>query len=425
MGIGNCPPKPVNHKTFTVNGQTVEVPFKANELIYSEPLSPTPTQLTLINNTRSYLASKGFFIKESCNCAANLKHYVKDGEEVDLIGVTDGARTTTGNGVGGSVELNFILPMDSSLVTERRLDTLAQVSLSVNKVKVAIIDSGVDSLNSTTRPTFAQFLWHNRPINPMPCSYPSEGVLGMNIADTRYPEPYDHHGHGTNVNGILVNVPRDGEPPFAGMSLEVMNVKITDDTTKSATLYHAVCGMYYAVNKGAKVLNLSWGYLDTVQPKIAAAFFDFSKTKNVVVLAGAGNNGINLDTSAAKFWPACFSKTYDFVVSVGAYESTSTGAERAVFSNFGNASVDVYAPGVGVQSLSMGSPFTAICQGTSMATPYAARTAAILRGRCPIKTAADIKACIVSNAKPTGSVRPINRKLSLINPLTACNPRPH
>ena len=162
-------------------------------------------------------------------------------------------------------------------------------------------------------------------------------------------------------------------------------------------------------------MNLSWGYYDTIQPKIMSAFFDFAKDK-IVVVAGVGNKGINLDTSKLKFWPACFAKTYDFVISVGAFEHKPTGDEIATFSNYGNDWVDIYARGVGVQSLTKGSNKLSSCDGTSMATPYVSRTAAILRGRCLTKSSAEIKACIKKDGKSAGTPTQPFKRLNSINP---------
>jgi len=203
-------------------------------------------------------------------------------------------------------------------------------------------------------------------------------------------DPSDEQGHGTHVAGILCadGVLRGVAPfvrlltvraayttPFGGGVLE------TDD---------AAAAIVYAVDNGARVLNLSWG--DTVESRLIRDAVDYALASDCVVVAAAGNRG-----SDAPHWPS----SQPGVVSVGGVDRTGA---RAGFSNFGPG-VTLVAPGEvhsgfdgGILSLALGGR-QARLRGTSMAAPHVAGAAAILASRPGHPSSEQIRAWLVAGAR--------------------------
>lgn len=199
-------------------------------------------------------------------------------------------------------------------------------------------------------------------------------------------------GHGTHVAGIaaapmdargVVGVaPVDASIPGA----RVMPVQIATSSGAStdATI---MAGIVYAVNKGARVINISSG-----GPGYSQAFQDtvnWAMRKGTVIVASVGNEGLD-------FNPVNFPAAYDHVIGVGAQCDGVVNAPdcpsafgRAAFSN-ANYSVDVLAPGVnivstlpnGVVDLSEPMGYGRL-EGTSMAAPYVAGAAALVASSHP------------------------------------------
>ena len=89
------------------------------------------------------------------------------------------------------------------------------------------------------------------------------------------------------------------------------------------------------------------------------------------MVAAAGNNGANADKKP--LFPAAYPDSN--ILSVAA---TNSKDKLASFSNFGAKTVDLAAPGDRIASTFLKSDY-AYMSGTSMATPYAAAAAAMLR----------------------------------------------
>ncbi|MHC4475592.1 MAG: S8 family serine peptidase [Planctomycetota bacterium] len=189
-------------------------------------------------------------------------------------------------------------------------------------------------------------------------------------------DPIDDHGHGTHCAGIIAAEGNNGFD-IAGIcwNARIMALKFLG-ANGSGSGADAVEAFYYAVENAADVTSNSWGgggYMESMQEAINYAY-----TQGVVMLAAAGNNGMD-----GLFYPA----RYDNMISVAATDSSD---KKAYFSNYGDW-VDLSAPGVGILSLratgtSMGNPYdsyTTSASGTSMACPHVAGVMALLISKTP------------------------------------------
>jgi len=120
---------------------------------------------------------------------------------------------------------------------------------------------------------------------------------------------------------------------------------------------------------------------------------DNAVTAGVVVVVAAGNENTDAATKSPASAPTA--------ITVGATDSADT---RATFSNYGSV-LDLFAPGVSIVSSVMTGGYES-WSGTSMATPYAAGAAALLREKYPSYTAAQVNAAMVAAAKSGSVINP-------------------
>jgi thermitase len=178
----------------------------------------------------------------------------------------------------------------------------------------------------------------------------------------------DDNGHGTHVAGI-VGSRGNNASGNAGIcwSTKLVAVKFMNSRGKGTTS-DAIAGIRYAVKKGIKVINCSFG--SSSKSSALHDAVDYAQSKNALLVVAAGNDGKNIDKSPV--YPASY--TDSNILAVAASTSQDT---LASFSNFGSESVDVAAPG-DVFSTYLGGGYKTL-SGTSMGAPYAAGVAAMLR----------------------------------------------
>jgi serine protease len=288
-------------------------------------------------------------------------------------------------------------------------------------VVVAVIDTGVAYENFTGP----------GPINPStvyakaPDLATKTFVAPTDIANGDA-HPNDDNGHGTHVTGTIAE-DTNNNYGLAGVAYNatIMPIKVLqfDGTGADADLVEA---LYYAVDNGARVINMSLGFTGTGTPDGTGtpcteivglnAALDYAYSHGVVIAAAAGNDSSNVVTCPA---------AYPTVIAVGATRFDGT---RPSYSNTGSA-LDVAAPGGdpnvdqnndgfsdGVVSetycydyfsLLLLQTYNNFCDifmsGTSMATPHVAGLAALLLGEDPTLTPDQVRGYIESTARDRGA----------------------
>jgi subtilisin family serine protease len=209
-------------------------------------------------------------------------------------------------------------------------------------------------------------------------------------------DPMDFNGHGTHTAGIMAAITNNGvgvagmaggwSPDQRGCRIVPLRIGWSQTVSGQERGYvrmdFAAQAFYYAANLGVTSVNCSWG--SSNDGGIAAAL-DYAASHGVVVVSAAGND----NTSTA---PYLCSRTD--VLSVASI--TSTGA-RSSFSNYGTW-VDVSAPGSNIYSTysNHGSAGYATLSGTSMAAPFVAGLAGLLKSRAPYITKNALDTLIIS-----------------------------
>jgi hypothetical protein len=240
-------------------------------------------------------------------------------------------------------------------------------------------------------------------------------IGGQDFVDPAHPLPYDEDGHGTHVAGIIAAI-KDNGIGIAGTApsakLEVARVLNGDGNGTMAGLAE---GFDYLGDMGIRVVNASLGGYGSDQALEDAV----TSHPNTLFVVAAGNGGVDQvgdDNDTTKVYPCAL--PMDNVLCVGA---TSANDHRAAFSNYGLQSVDLFAPGVGIESTVCGGGYEA-WSGTSMATPEVTGTAADVLAADPDLTTAELKQLLMDNVDHlpwAGSVSVSGGRLNALTAVTA------
>ena len=201
--------------------------------------------------------------------------------------------------------------------------------------------------------------------------------------------------HGTHVAGIIGAVRNNGKG-IDGIAdaVYLMSVRCTADGDEYDK--DIAASIRYAADNGAKVINMSFGKSLSPDKLMIDDAVRYAMRKDVLIVQGAGNS--SRDINGFDNFPNPRFLFSDSVASnwitVGASDCNGYAAS---FSNYGNKSVDLFAPGVSIYSTTPGDvPYTNL-DGTSMASPVVAGVAALLREYFPALTAAETKNIIVQS----------------------------
>ena len=259
-------------------------------------------------------------------------------------------------------------------------------------VLVAILDSGVQ-LN---HPELAERLWRNAaetPANGVDDDRNGyvDDIHGANIKALNG-NVEDDNGHGTHVAGIVAAQAGNGTggsgiaPGARIMVIKVLDANRAGDSSQLAK------GIRYAIDRGAKILNISING-DGTSPDLDAAL-KYAGERGATVVASAGNNSRDLDLTPS--YPA--SSTEPAVLTVTATQPTGSLLSIA---NRGLRSVDLAAPGGHILSTARNSGYE-LREGTSMAAPFVSGSLALLAAARPDLSQAVLRAALVQSApRPT------------------------
>lgn len=204
----------------------------------------------------------------------------------------------------------------------------------------------------------------------------------------------DVTGHGSGVAAIAA-ARGDNFVGMAGTAWNVslMPVHFTDGDTADELDY--IAAIYYAVDHGADVINISYGSREAMTAEREA--IEYALGSGVVVVASVGNGG----RGAGVQYPAAIPG----VIAVGAVDRTK---QLAGFSSTGGG-IDVVAPGKDILTYDAGESWYGISQGrngTSFATPFVSGLTALMLSVAPDLTPAEVQRIIKETATDLGPLGP-------------------
>ncbi|MGV6807391.1 MAG: S8 family peptidase [bacterium] len=275
-----------------------------------------------------------------------------------------------------------------------------------NPVVVAVIDTGVDYFHPDLN---RSQIWRNPKEILNGKDDDGNGyiddVIGWNFVENDN-NPWDNAGHGTHVAGIIAAATNNGEG-IAGINphAKIMPLKVLNFIGRGRSSSIALA-IYYAVDNGARVINLSLGGEQISETERQA--IDYAFNNNVAVIVASGNTGVSL----VDFGPATFVNA----ITVGA---SDVDGKVAPFSNWGG-SIDLVAPGVDILSLRArytdlaltarqddyqpGTSFVGAenkymtATGTSFAAPFVSGVASLVVSKNPQITVDDLRRVLANSA---------------------------
>jgi subtilisin family serine protease len=200
----------------------------------------------------------------------------------------------------------------------------------------------------------------------------ADDVVGWDFVND-VPLPYDTHGHGSHIAGIIESTALSGSTKQTCPRISLMPLKYYDNGGAGYNnLTNTVRAIEYAVKMGAQIINYSGGGSDPATAERAA--IEMANKKGILLIAAAGNDGRNND--AKPYFPASYG--LENIISVASINKLSGLLPS---SNFGKT-VHLAAPGLQILStLPEGKIGT--MSGTSQATAFVTGAAALLASRQP------------------------------------------
>lgn len=270
-----------------------------------------------------------------------------------------------------------------------RAEQAWDITTGSDAVVVGVVDTGID----TEHPDLKDNIWRNS------SEIPDNGVDDDNNGYVDDVSGWDFHNndktvfdspaldaHGTHVAGTIGAVGNNGVGVVGvNWRVKLMPLKFLGSTDGTGTTAGAISALQYARtmrDRGVniRVLNNSWGgrsFSNALRDAILEV-----NAAGILFVAAAGNEG--MDNDSFPTYPA----NYDVpnIISVGAQ---GTNYDLILSSNFGDETVDIYAPGFGILSTTPrnfsnpdytgpdGATYS-FRTGTSMATPHVTGTAALV-----------------------------------------------
>ena len=201
--------------------------------------------------------------------------------------------------------------------------------------------------------------------------------------------------HGTGVAGLVAAVRGNGLGIDGIAPARIMVLRtVPDGDERDKDVANAI---RYAVDNGARVINMSFGKAYSPQKAAVDAAVAYAVENGVLLVHAAGNSGQNLATSGnfptRTFLDGTISGGW---LEIGASTADDTGL-AAGFSNYGQSEVDVFAPGQTVTSLAPGGGVQT-ADGTSFASPVVAGVAALVMAYFPDLSADDVRQILMDSA---------------------------
>lgn len=259
-------------------------------------------------------------------------------------------------------------------------------------ILIAVLDSGA----RINHPELSGRLWTNTAEVMDGTDTDGNGFVDdINGWDFAYNDndPTDDVGHGTNIIGILASNSDNGTA-YSGInwSSKVMNIKMLNDQNAYTDGAWAVDAIYYAVDNGADIINMSWGggAFAPLQDAI-----EYAASQGVVLIACM----MNFDDNTP-YYPAAYPET----IAVGSIDPDGDRSSPFYWnpnsgSNYG-PHIDVIAPGNYTYNITHSSDtnYNIYWGGTSQAAPHVAGVASLLMSKDPLLTPAEIRTILRDTA---------------------------
>lgn len=202
--------------------------------------------------------------------------------------------------------------------------------------------------------------------------------------------------HGTHVSGIIA-ADRENNIGIKGIAkkVKIMAIRcVPDGDERDKDVANSI---RYAVDNGAKIINMSFGKSYSPYKKAVNAAVRYAQKKGVLLVHAAGNSYANNDKEDSFPNRELYGDDAKNWLEIGATSFKKGSSMVAGFSNYGKKTVDLFAPGTNINSTTPGNEYD-FASGTSMATPVVAGVAALTLSYNDKLSAIELKDVIVNTS---------------------------
>ncbi|MGE0631210.1 MAG: S8 family peptidase [Pseudobdellovibrionaceae bacterium] len=292
-------------------------------------------------------------------------------------------------------KMNLIIPSAEVATTTNNMDMWGQEMVGVEDVwargvegqgvLVSVVDTGADYNHEQLAGNIAINTGEipNNQIDDDKNGYVDD-YYGYDFVN-KIGDPIDNQGHGTHVSGIIAADANSGSMKGLAPKAKIVPAKFI--APGGGTFGDAIMAIRYAYERGAKIINASWG-----GPACSVSLKETMvalESKGVLFVVAAGNDARNIDRSPD--YPASYNLTNQITVGASNFYDVT-----ASFSNIGTTLVHLVAPGDSIFSLKPGGGGVTM-SGTSMSAPFVSGAAALLLSAHPQASVSQIRQALFSS----------------------------
>lgn len=228
----------------------------------------------------------------------------------------------------------------------------------------------------------------------------NQTILEKGYGNNKLNENHFQLDHNTSVSSIIA-ANRNNNIGINGFhqNIKIMPLCISasgDEHDKDIAM-----AIYYAVDNGAKVINMSFGKEFSLKQEWVSDAFKYAEKNNVLLIHGSGNNSFNVDKNP--YYPSDVDYLHDEkkelvsnFINVGSISKRTDSTMVSPFSNYGKQNVDIFAPGEDIYIAKPDNEY-GYDSGTSLAAPMVSGTAALIWLYYPNLTVQEVKKIILES----------------------------
>jgi cell wall-associated protease len=210
----------------------------------------------------------------------------------------------------------------------------------------------------------------------------------------------DLQDHNTQVSSIIAaNRKNNAGSKGFHENIKIMPLSISlsgDEHDKDIAM-----AIYYAVDNGAKVINMSFGKEFSLKQEWVTDAFIYAEKHNVLLINCSGNNKFDIDQysyfpSDTDFARNGSKEIVSNYINVGSISKRVDSTMVTKFSNYGKETVDLFAPGEDIYVAYPANEYK-YNSGTSFAAPLVSGTAALMWLYYPELTVQEVKKIILES----------------------------
>jgi subtilisin family serine protease len=266
-----------------------------------------------------------------------------------------------------------------------------QLEQGDSTITVAILDTGINP----THQEFTNRLWKNRGETPGNGKDDDKNgyiddVNGWDFVNERAAIE-DDGGHGTALAGVIAaNVNNDFAYAGINRHCKLMICKVLQ-ANQSGLYSDWTAGIYYAVDEGADIINMSVSGETNLRSLHEA--IQYAHKKGVLIVCSMGNNKTDLP-----YYPAGYEETLATGSTDANDKFSLSFSGGSAGSNFGS-NMDIVAPGNGIYGLDrFSNSINTIWSGTSMSAAVVTGVASLLLSSRPNLSPNELKGLLLTTA---------------------------